>query len=115
MSPGNTEGILSESFDGQTMGIPSEPAFDIFAAHGLIAGHNVFDGTGKQVTVMRKSGGKRRAVVKDELFIIFALFERFVKDVVFLPELQDLFFHSREVDLIGDVFECHFFTPGYSH
>ena len=107
MHAGNSESILGESFNGQTVGVPAETAFNIFATHGLVTGNDVFDRTGKQMSVVRQTGGKRRAIVKNKLFAVFTQFQRFFEGIVFLPKLEDFLFHFREIDLIGNTFEFH--------
>ena len=94
-------------FYGQTVAVPTEGTFAIFAAHSLVTGHNVFDGSGKQVTVVGQTCCKRRSVIDDELLGTFALFQRFFKGGILFPEFQDVVFHFRELDLIGSCFE-HF-------
>ena len=60
---------LSFGLGGQTVAVPPETALDALAAHRAVAGYGVFDETRQQVAVVRKTVGKRRAVVKDELAV----------------------------------------------
>ena len=60
-------------FNRQTVAVPAEGAVAVFAQHGLVTGNHVFNRTGEQMSVMRQSGGKRRAVVNDKLIFAFAV------------------------------------------
>ena len=112
MSAVDAQSILCKGFNGESVGIPAETAFDIVAPHGLVTGDHVLDGTGKEVSVVGQSGGKGRTVVKDVFVAAFALFKGLVEDLIFFPEFEDLSFKFRKIHLIGNIFESHInFSP----
>ena len=52
--------------DRQAVRVPAGLALAAVAAHGAVAGEQVFDGPGEAVAGMRHAVGRRRAFVKDE-------------------------------------------------
>ena len=59
-------GAVHFIFDGESVTVPSESAFAVFPAHGLIAGNDVLDCAGKEVSIVRQSCCERRSVVENE-------------------------------------------------
>ncbi len=59
---------------------------------------------------MRLSIRRGRAVEEGKLFPVLRLFNRFFKDVVFLPEVYDFFFARYEIER-GVYFLIHFLSP----
>ena len=51
----------------------------------------------KQMTVVRQTGGKRRAVVEDEWLAALGAPHRLVEGVILFPPLQRLLFGRRKV------------------
>ena len=78
------------------MRVPPEPSFDFLPAHGLVAGNDVLDVAGQQVTVVWQTVSKRGAVVENELILTVdacvALFDRLTEGVVFVPVSKNVFF-----------------------
>ena len=87
--------ILRKCFNGQTVSVPAETSFHMFAAHGLITGYHILDGSGQQMSVVGQAGGERRAVVKDKFPISLALFEGLFESIIFFL----LFFFGFVVEL----------------
>lgn len=53
------------------MAVPAEPAGDVPAVHGLVAGDDVFDGAGEDVAVVGLAGGEGGTIVEDVLGVRF--------------------------------------------
>ena len=83
--------------DGKAVGAPARRSEDVFADHGLIAGHDGLHDARKDMPDVRLAGRRRGAVIEGELLSPFALFYTVFKDIVFLPELDDFFFPVNEV------------------
>ena len=56
-------------FNWQPVAIPAETTVNKIPAHGPVARHNIFNGSGQQMAIMRQSGCKRRTVIKNISFI----------------------------------------------
>ena len=93
---GNTQLTHCFQLRRETMRVPTETTINLLAAHGLVAREQVFGVASEKVTVVRKTIGKRRAVIKDPLVPIGTLFDGCLEGVVFLPEGQNLLFDGRE-------------------
>lgn len=78
------------------MAIPAEATSNMVAPHGLVAGDNVLDSAGENVTVVRKTGSKRRTIVKDVLREGFSAGQLGLKGFDFRPERKDLFLMAGE-------------------
>ena len=63
---GEMKHFLHFIFDGEPVTVPAESAFAVFSAHGLIAGNDIFNGAGEEVSIVRQSGCERGAVVENE-------------------------------------------------
>ena len=59
------------------------------------------DGTGGDMTVMRQSRGEGRAIVESVLFLALGHLKLSVEGINFSPVVQDFFFLSGEVWLVG--------------
>ena len=70
-----TEFILRKCFDWKTMAVPTECAFDVFAAHRLIARNDVFNRSREQMTVMGQAGREGRSVIENERPGVLTLIE----------------------------------------
>lgn len=57
------------------MTIPAESTSYVVADHGLVTSDDVFDRTGEDVAVMWEAGCEGWAVVEDEFWFGFGLFE----------------------------------------
>ena len=82
--------------DRQTVAVPAEGAFAIFAQHGLVTGNDILDRAGEEVSVVGQTGGERRTIVEDVFRIAFAVLKGFFKRAVLLPELERGFFDLGE-------------------
>lgn len=78
------------------MTVPPEPTSDVVTSHGLVPCNDVFNRTGEDVTVVRKSGSERRTVVEDILREILSSFELSLEGIDLGPEGEDIFFLTRE-------------------
>ncbi len=96
----DAEGLLGEGLDGEPVRIPAKAALDVPASHCLVARDDVLDRAGEKVAVVREAGGKWRAVEEDELLAALGLSEGLFERVVLLPEGEDAFFQSVEIDLV---------------
>lgn len=87
------------------MAVPAEAPRHVVAAHGLVPGHDVLDGAGEDVAVVREPRGEGRAVVEDVLGEVLGALELGVEGLDVGPELEDplLLAGEREVLPLGDV------------
>ena len=80
------------------MGVPTKATINLLAAHGLVAREQVFGVAGEEVSVVRKTCRKGRAVVKHKLICCSSssLIYRCLESVVFGPVLKDLLLNFGE-------------------
>lgn len=64
---GDVELLIDLVFDGEAVTIPSGAAGDVMAGLAGVAGYDIFDGAGEDVTVVGKTGGEGWAVVEGVL------------------------------------------------
>lgn len=92
---------------GQAVRVPAEAALNAAAKLRLVTSHEVLDVTGQQVSVVRETVGEGRAVVEDEfvgpILAGVARINAGLESAVFVPVLQDEFFHLREIHGGGNV------------
>ena len=99
-----TKDFLHFKFDWQTVGIPAGLAGDGLALHGLIAGEEILDDAGLDVTDVRFAVGGGWAVKEGEMFLaVLMVGKGLVDNILFLPELDDLTFALDELHV-----SCHF-------
>lgn len=63
---GDVELLIDLVFDGEAVAIPSGAAGDVMAGLAGVAGYDIFDGAGEDVTEVGKTGGEGWAVVEGE-------------------------------------------------
>jgi len=97
-----TERLLRQRLDRQSVAVPAKAARDIMAAHRLVARNDILDRSGQQMAIMRQSRGERRAVIEDKLLAVLADFERLLEGILLLPELENLFLHPRKTNFAGN-------------
>lgn len=88
------------------MAVPAEAAGDVVAVHGLVAGDDILDGAGENVSVVRESGGERRAVVEDVFWEVLRALQLRLEGLDGGPESEDLLLlpGEREVLPLADIF-----------
>ena len=96
---GNAKLLFGRHFGRQTVAVPPQTPLDLFAVHRLITGDNVFNVRNHNMSVVRRTVGKRRAVVKNEFGGTVAVVNGFFKSFVFVPELEDFFLDFDKVGL----------------
>lgn len=60
----NSQLLVDLVLNGKAVGVPSKASLDVVALHGPVAGDDVFDGRGEQVSIVRKAGRKWRSIVE---------------------------------------------------
>ena len=81
------------------MGVPAGLAEDVLALHALIAGQQILDDTGENMTDMRFAVGRRGTIVECKGVVAFAGIDSLGGDVVILPEFQDFPLTLYEVQI----------------
>src|SRR5690606_5813236 len=76
-------------FSRQAVGVPSEAAVHLLAAHRLESREQVLRVAGQQVTVVRESVGEWWAIVEDPLLASFPLVDGRSERLVPLPEREN--------------------------
>ena len=84
-------------FDGQAVAIPPEPAADVVATHGLVAGNDVLDGAGEEMAIVGQPRGEGRPVIKHIFRGAAPLFQRPLENMLGIPKLQDFLFLPWEI------------------
>ena len=88
--------VLDEGFNRKAVAVPTETARNLLALHGPVTRNDVLDGTGQQVTVVRKARCKRRAIVESVRGSRRAAVERLLETVVLVPQSEHALFDLRE-------------------
>lgn len=78
------------------MAVPAESTRDVVAGHGLVPRHDVLDGTGEDVAVVRETGGERRPVVEDVLGEVLGSLELSLEGIDLSPEREYILFLARK-------------------
>lgn len=86
ISPLDIELLIDLVLDGEAVTVPAESARDVVTGHGLVPRHDVLDGAGEDVAVVRETGGERRAVVEDVLGEVLSSFELCLEGIDLSPE-----------------------------
>ena len=81
------------------MGIPAGFTQNLIALHGAVARNHVFDYARQHMADMRLSVGCRRTVVKCICLAVISDFNAFFKYIIVFPELLNLFFPFRKVQV----------------
>ena len=63
---GDVEFLVDFVFYGEAVAVPAGAAGDVFVLHAGVAGDDVFDGAGEDVSVVGEAGGEGGAVVEGE-------------------------------------------------
>src|SRR5262245_50905184 len=96
--------LLDFHFDRQAVAIPAKAPFDVAATHSPESRNNVLDRARKEMAIMRKSSGKRRAVVKNERRLMECLSKRFSKNLLLVPEVECLEFNLSQLQMFRNRF-----------
>ena len=91
-----TEFVLHEGFNRKTVAVPTETARNLLALHGPVTRNDILDGTGKQVTVVRKARCKRRAIVESVRFSFRTGVQRLLERFILIPQAEHALFDLRE-------------------
>ncbi|OQA39600.1 MAG: hypothetical protein BWY50_02129 [Spirochaetes bacterium ADurb.Bin315] len=118
--PADSFTLFNLIFNRKAVTIPSEAAIHPSSFHRLISRNRVFDRPGHNVAEMRKTGGKRRSIIEDILFLFRSVFNRLFEDIPLFPKLKNLFFHLWKIYFrinrtkhicssprSGFVYQCH--------
>ena len=88
--------VLHERFNRKAVAVPTETARNLLALHGPVTRNDVLDGTGKQVTVVRKARCKRRAIVESVRFGFRTAVKRLLEAFVLVPQAEHALFNLRK-------------------
>ena len=86
------EHFLDFDLDGQAVSVPATFARYALAAHGLVAGEEVFEDSREHVMDAGCAVGGRRALVEGVDVVLGAFFDRAAEDVAVAPEVADALF-----------------------
>ena len=95
---GDLKLLLHLVFYRKSVAVPSEAAVNQLSLHGHIAWINIFYSTRNKVSEVRKSSGKRRAVVEYIFIASFPLLHRLLENIILFPEFKDRFLHLRKIN-----------------
>ena len=98
--PRDAERVLRERLDGEAVRVPAEAALHVLAAHGLVARHDVLDGAGEKVAVVRQPRRERRPVVERIAVLAPITVEGLPEHIGLGPILEHVLLHPRELDLV---------------
>ena len=79
--------MLDFHLDRQAVGVPTKTPFDPESLHRPVARHDVLEGSGQQVAIMRRPGRKGRPVIED---VIAITAHRTSEDVEAFPPIEQL-------------------------
>ncbi len=100
--------LFDLDLDGQAVGVPARATLHVVAAHRHVARKEILDDTGQDVTVVRQSVRRRRALVEDELRPRAALLEAAFKDAPLLPKLENIPLEGGKIrNGLVDLVESH--------
>src|ERR1700733_1575773 len=73
------------------MTIPSKTAWNIVPFHSFVSRNNIFERTGKQMSIVRQTRSKWRTIIKGEIRGIFSEVERLLKNFILFPKTKNSF------------------------
>ena len=91
-----TKFVLHKRFNRKAVAVPTEAAGNLLALHGPVTRNDILDGTGKQVTVVRKARCKRRAIVEGIGFGFRTGVQRLLERFILIPQAEHALFDLRE-------------------
>ena len=91
-----TEFVLHQGFNRKAVAVPTETAGNLLALHGPVTRNDILDGTGKQVTVVRKTRCKRRAIVESVRFSFRTGVQRLLERFILIPQAEHTLFNLRK-------------------
>ncbi len=91
-----TEFVLHERFNRKSVAVPTETAGNLLALHGPVTRNDILDGTGEQVTVVRKARCKRRTIVEGVRFGFRTAVKGLLEAFVLVPQAEHALFDLRE-------------------
>ena len=91
--------LLHFQFYRQSVGIPAGLTGNHISLHSTVSGDHILDNTGQHMADMGLAVGCGRSVVESVCFAFFAVLHAFFKDMVFFPELFDLFFTVDKIQI----------------
>ena len=94
----HAEGLLHFELDGQPVRVPARLAQDVFALHRLIAREDLLHDARQDMSDMGLAVRRGRTVEEGELLSALVLFDGLFKDVVGLPEVDDLLLTSHKIE-----------------
>ena len=92
LSAGDFEFLLNQMFNWKTVAVPSPTTVNTETPHRPISRNYVLNRACQNMAVMRKAGGKGRAVIKHKTARSFSLRDTLLKNLIPLPKLKDFFF-----------------------
>src|SRR5690606_29076820 len=96
---GQAQLLLHGDLDREAVTVPARLAGDVVAAHGAVAGEDVFEYAGLDVVDARHAVGRGRAFVEDPGRAVRVLLQGALEDLLLAPALQDGVFQCGQVDL----------------
>lgn len=89
--------LVNLKFNGQAVAIPTKASADVMPLHSCISCHDILDGTGGDMAVVRQSRGERRTIVEGELWSALRHLELLLEGIDLSPVGKYFLFLFREV------------------
>ena len=97
---GDAQLLLNAQLNGQAVSVPASLAVDQKALQRLVSADDVLNATRHNVVNARHSVSRRRTFEEDEFRVSRASVDTFLKGVVLVPLLKDVFVNLRQVQLL---------------
>ena len=98
---GDSQSLFGLGLNGQTVAVPAPDTGNGITAHSPVTCDHILDEGNQHSTVVRLTGGERRAVVEND-FIFFVLMHRTLEYIVFTPEAEHILLDLRQIGLTGN-------------
>ena len=105
----DAESLFDLKLNRKAVCIPACLTENLFALHGLIARQHILDNTCKNVSDMRFAVCRRRAVIEGKCVAALALVDCLLCNVLFFPEIENVFFTLNEIQIGVNFFVQHTF------
>ncbi|MBA7617993.1 hypothetical protein ES703_25312 [subsurface metagenome] len=96
---------------GKAMRIPAADARRVVAFHRPVARNDILENAGKNVVDAGAAIGRWRTLVEGKAGAALPVLHTPLKDFIFLPPLEDLFFNLRQLKLAAHRTEHGFYSP----
>ena len=108
-----SELLFNFKLNRKTMCIPSCLTWNHVSFHCTVSWNHILNNSCKDMTDMRLTVSRWRTIIECICLSLFTIFNTFFKNVIFFPELLDLFFSINKIKFRRYLFVYHLKNPSF--